>query len=63
MKSIKLLFKSAVFVLPLWVSAGVCEYKLSFDKTMIDFGDVSSVKKMSVKLTNASIGDSCDLTR
>jgi hypothetical protein len=28
---------------------------------MIDFGDVSSVKKMSVKLTNASIGDNCDL--
>jgi len=61
MKNIRLLFKSAVFVLPLSMSAAVCDYKLSFDKSMIDFGDVSSVKNMSVKLTNESIGDSCDL--
>ena len=61
MKNIRLLLQSAVFVLPLSMSAAVCEYKLSFDKSMIDFGNVSNVKKMSVKLTNESIGDNCDL--
>ncbi len=61
MKSIKLLLKSAVFVLPLSMSASVCEYKLSFDKSMIDFGGISTSKNMSITLKNESIGDNCDL--